>query len=89
LFPDAYTARAIISELLIQDYAACCYLQGSCFQRKGLAGTVDYWVKLPGLALVNGNCYCYALDMFQGEQQQEQCSSCPLSETSAVQAAAG
>lgn len=39
---------------------------GSCFSRPGLAGTRDYWVKLPGLALVNGNCYCYALDLFQG-----------------------
>jgi hypothetical protein len=54
----------------------CCCRQGSCLSRKAAAGgATDYWIKLPGLALVNGNCYCYALDLFQGapaQQQQQQ-----------------
>jgi len=41
-------------------------LQGSCFSKQSTPATVDYWVKLPGLALVSGNCYCYSLDLFQG-----------------------
>lgn len=62
-----------------RSYCVCCrvclvlctlllLLQGSCFQRRGPAGTSDYWIKLPGLALVNANCFCYALDIFQGAQ---------------------
>jgi hypothetical protein len=43
-------------------------LQGSCFSRQGAQGRRDYRVKLPGLALVAGNCWCYALGMFQGAQ---------------------
>lgn len=41
-------------------------LQGSCFSRQESEGRRDYRVKLPGLALVAGNCWCYALGMFQG-----------------------
>lgn len=63
-----HTATTAVHE--VADTALRC-LQGSCFQCRNPAGTTDYWVKLPGLALVNGNCYCYALDMFQGEQQMK------------------
>ena len=40
--------------------------QGTCFYRNSSGNTYDFWVKVPGLARNNGNCYCYALDQFQG-----------------------
>lgn len=45
----------------------CVYMQGSCFYRNASDDTYDFWVKVPGLARRNGNCYCYALDQFRGE----------------------
>ena len=40
--------------------------QGACFYRNSSGNTYDFWVKVPGLARNNGNCYCYALDQFRG-----------------------
>jgi hypothetical protein len=65
VLPHGQAATATIDEVTDAAVVLWC-LQGSCFQRKGPAGTFDYWVKLPSPALVNGNCYCYALDMFKG-----------------------
>jgi hypothetical protein len=43
--------------------------QGTCFVRERRNATYDLWLKLPGLARENANCYCYGLDYFKGVEQ--------------------
>jgi hypothetical protein len=50
---------AAASALLVVAQRTCAYRLNE--------ETYDLWIKLPGLALRNGNCHCYAMGSFKGE----------------------
>lgn len=43
-------------------------VQGDCFYKNNTDGaTFDAWFKVGSLATKDANCYCYALNHFEGE----------------------
>lgn len=42
-------------------------LQGACYYKNTSGDTFDFWVKKSGSAFSEANCYCYALNRFEGE----------------------
>jgi hypothetical protein len=41
-------------------------LQDACFYKNNTDGTFDFWRKERTFAFSKANCYCYALDRFEG-----------------------
>lgn len=55
-----------------------CALQVDCFYKNNTdTDTFDFWIKESGLALQDANCYCYALDRFEGAHALAICSRAP------------
>lgn len=48
-------------------------LQGACFYKNNTDGTFDFWRKERTLAFSRANCYCYALNRFEGEPDSGCC----------------
>lgn len=62
--------------LLVQPFTHTLWLaaQGTCFYKNNTDGaTFDAWFKVGSLATKDANCYCYALNHFEGKHRLQLC----------------
>ena len=60
-------------------------LQDACFYKNNTDGTFDFWCKERTFAFSKANCYCYALDRFEGEPRVHNIRTTPYSNANAGQ----